>query len=337
MSGIPIPVGDPHLAIEVEHLHKTFTTWWGRRTTSLVDISLHVRRGTVHGFLGPNGAGKSTTIRALMGLTRCRGTLRVLGHEVPRHLPRVVDRIGVIVERPRFPAEFSGRRNLRHLADSLGLDRRRVDQVLDTCDLTRAADIRYGAYSLGMKQRLAIAASLLTDPDIIILDEPTNGLDPQGIRDVRQLTRRLADAGRTVLISTHLLAEVEQIADEVTIVHAGRTVAAGPLPALAGGRRQWRLTLAAHDASAPTAMQVLAQRGWQVSREPNALLVAGDEPGHAITQTVASAGLWVDSLTPISTGLEETFLQLTHPGALAGDVPPLPIVTSTNPHHGSLR
>ncbi|GAA1704338.1 ABC transporter ATP-binding protein [Propioniferax innocua] len=327
----------PEMAVEVDQLNKSFTTWWGRTTPSLISIDLHVRRGTVHGFLGPNGAGKSTTIRALMGLTRCNGRMRVFGHEVPEHLPRVIHRVGAIVERPRFPTEFSGYRNLRHLAGSLGLPNREIGRVLDICDLNSAAHIRYGAYSLGMKQRLAIAAALLTEPDLIILDEPTNGLDPQGIRHMRQLTRRLADEGRTVLISTHLLAEVEQIADDITIVNGGRTVAAGSLDAFAGGRQRWRLTLAAHEASASVAQQTLQQRGWQVVPEGGALIVLGDEPGYAITQTLTAAGLWVESLTPVSTGLEETFLQLTAPGVRPGELPPTPITSSTNPHHGSLR
>ena len=325
-------------AIEVDHLRKHFRTWWGRRTPSLVDLNLHVRRGCVHGFLGPNGAGKSTTIRALMGLCRVQqGSMRILGHPLPTAQAKVARHVGAIVERPRFPGEFTGRRNLRHLADSLGLPRSAIDRVLDTCDLRSAADMRTSAYSLGMKQRLAIAAALLTEPDIVILDEPTNGLDPQGIQDVRALTRRLADDGRTVLISTHLLSEMEQIADDVTIVNAGRTLAEGPIEALAGGRRRWRLVLAAHDASAPAAMHQLQQRGWQVAKESGHLVVLGDEPGHAITRALSASDLWVDSLTPLHTGLEETFLTLTAPGVRPGDLPESPITASTNPHRGDLR
>lgn len=336
MLSSPAQLDSPY-AIEIEGLSKTFTTWWGRQTPSLVDVEMRVRRGTVHGFLGPNGAGKSTTIRAIVGLNRVQGRIKVFGHSIPDELPQVVHRMGAIVERPRFPGEFSGRRNLLHLAVSLGLPRTAVDRVLDTVDLTSQANTRYGAYSLGMKQRLAIAAALLTEPDLVILDEPTNGLDPAGIQHMRGLTRRLAEEGRTVLISSHLLSEVQQMVDEVTIVNAGRTVAAGPLEALAGDRRRWRLVLAAHDHSAPQAAGLLRQHGWEVAAEPGALLVGGDEPGHAITRTLATANLWVESLTPERTGLEETFLSLTAPGIRPGELPPQPVRTAANHRHGEWR
>lgn len=333
----PATVPETPWAIEATGLCKIHRHWSGRMQRALQSVDLRVRRGTVHGFLGPNGAGKSTTIRALLGLTRCSGRMSILGYRVPEHLPAVIDRVGAIVERPRFPGEFSGRRNLLQIAHSLGRTRRDVDRVLDTTDLHRAADTRYKAYSLGMKQRLAIAAALLTEPELIILDEPTNGLDPQGIADVRRLTRQLASEGRTVLISSHLLHEVQQIADDITIINAGTTVAAGPLSALAQGRMRWRVRLADHLQTRDRAASVLRHQGWEVTGVDQDLLVAGDEPGHAITRTLAAEGLWIDALTLERTGLEETFLRLTTPGLVPGDLPPGPVTTNVDPHQSPLR
>ena len=176
----------------------------------LRSLELNVPRGGVHGLLGPNGSGKTTTIRILLGLVRANfGRAHILGHEVPGDLPAVIGQVGAIVESPKFAPRMTGRHNLDVLADSIGVPRRRVTEVLLEVGLAADADRRFASYSLGMKQRLAIAATLLKSPEVLIFDEPTNGLDPVGIHDIRSTMRALADSGRTVLVSSHILSEIE--------------------------------------------------------------------------------------------------------------------------------
>lgn len=215
------------LVIETTGLRKTYASRRGRQV-ALDGLDLAVPAGGVHGFLGPNGSGKTTTIRMVLGLARAdAGSMRLLGADVPSRLSDVIDRVGAVVEQPRLFPGFSGRRNLQLLARSIGADDARVDEVLGTVGLgDRGAD-RYKAYSLGMKQRLAIAATLLKRPDLLVLDEPTNGLDPAGIREIRDLVRELAASGTTVLISSHILAEVQQVCDSVSIIGRGRLLAGG--------------------------------------------------------------------------------------------------------------
>ncbi|MDN5771043.1 MAG: ATP-binding cassette domain-containing protein, partial [Microlunatus sp.] len=214
-------------ALQTTGLVKTYR----RRRVSIpaVDrLDLRVPAGGVHGFLGPNGSGKTTTIRMALGLIRAdAGQIEVFGSEIPQRLPEVVDRVGAIVEQPKFFPNFSARRNLELLATGIGAPRQRVGAVLDEVDLGERARDRYKTYSLGMKQRLAIAATLLKDPDLLIFDEPTNGLDPAGIHAIRQTMRRLADQGKTVLVSSHILTEVQLIAGTVTIIGRGRLLAEG--------------------------------------------------------------------------------------------------------------
>jgi len=214
-------------AVSTRGLRKTYRHR-GRRVVAVGGLDLDVPLGGVHGFLGPDGAGKTTTIRMLLGLVRPdAGTVRVLDRPVPDALPDVVQRVGAIVESPRFFPAFSGRRNLELLAAAIGTPPARVDRVLADVGLADRAGSPFRTYSLGMKQRLAIAATLLKDPELVIFDEPTNGLDPAGIHEVRRTMRALADAGRTVLVSSHILAEVQQVADTVSIVTQGRLVASG--------------------------------------------------------------------------------------------------------------
>src|SRR5687767_7278862 len=200
---------------------------------ALDGLDLLVETGGVHGFLGPNGSGKTTTIRILLGLVAPDpgfGDIRLLDQPVPAGLPQVVGEVGALVETPLFFPGFSGRLNLRLLAEAAGVTRARVEECLELVDLADRADDRFKGYSLGMKQRLGIAAALLKAPRLLVLDEPSNGLDPAGIRDVRELIRRLGNDGRTtVLLSSHLLAEIEQVCDSVTILARGRRVASGPV------------------------------------------------------------------------------------------------------------
>lgn len=222
------------LAISSSGLTKRFRS--GQVAVNAIDLA--VPTGAVYGFLGPNGSGKTTTIRLLLGLIRpTAGDHRLLGEPMPRKAAQVLPRVGAIVEGPAFHPYLSGLDNLRRLdAADRTVDARtasaRIGAALDRVGLRAAADKRYHHYSLGMRQRLAIAAALLRPRDLLLLDEPTNGLDPQGTREVRALLLELAQAGSTVLLSTHLLSEVEQICTHVGVMHLGRLVAQAPLPEL---------------------------------------------------------------------------------------------------------
>ena len=216
--------------LEIAGLRKTFRTLRGGPRRALDGFDMVVEEGQVHGFLGPNGSGKTTTLRTLLGLVGADGgTMRLFGQPVPQALPHVVYRFGAIVESPQFFGNFSGRRTLTLLATAGGVPHRRVDEVLELVGMRDRAGDRVRTYSLGMQQRLAVASALLKSPELLILDEPANGLDPAGIREMRDLMRDLAAAGATVLVSSHLLDEVEQICDSVTIISRGRRVAAGPV------------------------------------------------------------------------------------------------------------
>src|SRR5215212_9139933 len=198
-------------AIEITGLRKAYRTRKGRQL-AVAGLDLKVPAGGVHGFLGPNGSGKTTSIRMLLGLIRAdAGSMTVFGRPVPAQLPEVVGRVGAIVESPKFFPAFSGRKNLELLAEAIGAPRTRVGEVLEQTSLGERGKDRFKAYSLGMKQRLAIAATLLKEPDLLILDEPTNGLDPAGIREIRETIRDLGESGVTVLLSSHILAEVQQV------------------------------------------------------------------------------------------------------------------------------
>lgn len=268
--------------------------------------------GRVHGFLGPNGSGKTTTLRALLGLVRAdSGDVRMLGRQVPHELPAVVSNVGALIEAPQFFRNFSGRRNLTYLNDVAGQPSARVDEVLDVVDLSDRADDLVKGYSLGMRQRLGIAAALLKRPSLLLLDEPSNGLDPAGIRDVRSLLRRLADDGTTVLLSSHLLAEVEQVCDEVTIVSHGRTVTTGPVRDVlsqasgSGGRLRARVP------DLEAGQRTLAAAGLTATTEHGQLLVTGADDPSTVTRVLAESGIYLSELIADRVGLEEAFLLLT--------------------------
>lgn len=225
------------LAVSTRGLRKTYRSLRGKRTVAVQGLDLDVPAGGVHGFLGPNGSGKTTSIRMLLGLIRAdAGTMSIFGQPVPQQLPQVVSRVGAIVESPKFFPTFSGHKNLRLLAEAIGVDRKRVDEVLAETSLGERGKDRYKTYSLGMKQRLAIAATLLKEPELLIFDEPTNGLDPAGIREIRETMRELGQQGRTVLVSSHILAEVEQVADTVSIIGHGRLLASGSVAEVIGSK-----------------------------------------------------------------------------------------------------
>ena len=297
------------VAVRTVNLRKTYFSRGSRRVALVSGLTMSVPHGGVHGFLGPNGSGKTTTIRMLLGLVRAdAGRMRIFGTTVPRALPEVIDRIGAIVEAPKFFPTFTGRRNLELLAGGIGVPRTAVDDVLERTAARDRAGEKYKGYSLGMKQRLAIAATLLKSPDLLIFDEPTNGLDPAGIHEIRGTMRRLADEGRAVLVSSHILAEVEQVADTVSIIGRGGLLAEGHVKDILGGAgvSQVRVGVASPD----RAQQVLQADGFSLTRDGQHLLVGTDDPS-AVTRALAGHGLYVSELVPVRPDLESAFLSLT--------------------------
>ncbi|RHA38337.1 ABC transporter ATP-binding protein [Cellulomonas rhizosphaerae] len=290
-------------------LRKTYRSFTLREVVAVEGLDLEVPVGGVHAFLGPNGAGKTTTIRMLLGLERPdSGSIRVLGHDLPGGLGAAVAKVGAIVEQPRFYPAFSGRRNLSLLAQSVGAGAK-VDGLLAQVGLADRAGDRYRSYSLGMKQRLAVASTLLKDPELVIFDEPTNGLDPAGVHDVRTIMRALADAGRTVLVSSHMLAEVEQVADTVSIVVGGRLVADGRVADLIGSRARGAVRV---DVTDPVrGGEALERRGWIVRRDGEVLVVEGVDDPVEISRVLADAGVYARELVAERPDLEQVFLELT--------------------------
>jgi ABC-2 type transport system ATP-binding protein len=294
---------------------------------ALDGLDLSVPTGGVFGFLGPNGSGKTTTIRCLLGLVRpSAGTCRVLGHDVASSaaLAEVIGRVGAIVESPALFPTMTGRRNLELLARTMGIGARTLEASLDQVGLAERADDRVKSYSLGMRQRLALAAALLKDPELLVLDEPANGLDPAGIRATRQLLRRLGDEGRTVFVSSHHLGEVEQLCDAVAIVSRGRCIASGTVQQILHARRPSRVLVRVPDPTAGraalagvgvTATLVAdgAERGGG-----DALLVDVDAGSAAwVNRALVESGQWLTELRPVEASLEDVFLSLTVPGELA--------------------
>ena len=302
------PTGGP--AATTSYLVETndLTKRYGGRITAVNRVSLSVRRGEVYGFLGPNGAGKTTTLRMLLGLVRpTSGTATVLG-EPPGH-PGTLARVGALVETPGFYPYLSGRDNLRVLARHAGVARKRVDAALERVDLSDRAGDRYATYSLGMKQRLGVAATLLKDPELLVLDEPTNGLDPAGMRDMRALIRELGSSGHTVLLSSHLLGEVQQLCDRVGVISRGQLIAESTVDDLRGQAgllvRAEPLDLAREHAERLLgADQVTAVDGTL------RLQAAPSEAGR-INHALVAADVVVSELRPLERTLEEVFLEMT--------------------------
>nr|WP_245719140.1 ATP-binding cassette domain-containing protein [Micromonospora rhizosphaerae] len=274
---------------------------------------MRVDAGQIHGFLGPNGSGKTTTLRALLGLVRADGgRMSMLGAPSPQRLPEVAGRVGAIVESPQFFGNFTARRTLRLLALAGGVPTGRVDEVLEQVGLRDRGDERVKGYSLGMKQRLAVASALLKSPELLILDEPANGLDPAGIREMRDLMRSLAEAGVTVLLSSHILAEIQLICDHVTIISHGRRVAAGPVDEVLAGFDQHEY--AVRVAEPERAGELLRALGLSVTAQPDRLVVGGVDEPELITRTLGEQGVWVRELVPLRPDLESVFLELTGTG-----------------------
>jgi ABC-type multidrug transport system ATPase subunit len=284
------------------------TKQYGSRISAVVDLDLTVRRGEVYGLLGPNGSGKTTTLRMLLGLVRpTSGTARVLGKDPGD--PAGLRGVGALVESPAFYPYLSGRDNLRVVASYAGVSPVRVEEVLETVELTGRAGDKVRKYSLGMTQQLGVAAALLKDPELLILDEPTNGLDPRGMADVRELVRKVSRGERTVLLSSHLLGEVEQICERVGIVREGRMIAEAPAQELRS-REGLAVRVEPLEEALRTAQ---ALRGVEKAWVDNDVLRLLTDPGRGaeINAGLVRAGLRVSELRPVERSLEEVCLQLT--------------------------
>jgi ABC-2 type transport system ATP-binding protein len=287
--------------IEVENLSKRFG-----KTQAVAGLSFRVEPGTITGFLGPNGAGKSTTLRSILGLVHPdAGRTIVLG--VPyRELDRPMHRVGAVLEASEVHPGRSGRNHLRVLAAAAGLPRSRVDEVLALVELGGPARRRVKGYSLGMRQRLGLAAALLGDPEVLVLDEPANGLDPAGIRWLRDLLRSLAAEGRTILVSSHVLAEVAQTVDRVVIIHRGRLIQqASVADVLAGAVGATRV----RSPDGARLRELLAAEGATIGESDGTLLV--DTAPERVGEIAAANGVVLHELTVERATLEEVFLELT--------------------------
>src|SRR5215218_5914895 len=288
---------------------RDLTKRYGPRIVAVDRVSLTVRRGEVYGFLGPNGAGKTTTLRMLLGLVRpTSGTASVLGH--PPGDPEGLARVGALVESPAFYPYLSGRDNLRVIAHYANAPKKRIEATLDLVDLSDRARDKFATYSLGMKQRLGVAAAVLKDPELLILDEPTNGLDPAGMADMRALIRRLGSGERTVLLSSHLLGEVEQICDRVGVISGGSLIAEGTVEELRGGAA---LLVAAKplDRARERAEQLLGA-GRVQTVDGTLRLDADPATAGRINRELVGANVEVTELRPMERTLEEVFLEMTN-------------------------
>lgn len=300
--------------LDLAGLRKEYRTFRGEPTLAVDDLDLRIEQpGCVVGFLGPNGSGKTTTIRCTLGLIRpTAGRVHLLGEEMPGGAAAAIRRVGALVEQPKFFGDFTGRRNLRLLARIGGRTRQDIDQALELVGLADAAGTKFHKYSLGMKQRLAVAATLLKDPDLLVLDEPANGLDPAGIVEMRRMLRDLADAGKTVFVSSHQLGEIEQVCDQVVIINHGRVVAAGGVGEVMASASRDRAIVDVDGADA--ALAVLLAAGFEAAAGPRSGTVAVESPpddAAEITRVLADQGIYLRGLRIEGQNLEEVFLTLT--------------------------
>jgi ABC-2 type transport system ATP-binding protein len=304
-------------AIQASGLTKRF----GDRT-AIDRVDLEVPRGSAFGFLGPNGAGKTTMIRMLLGLTHASaGSMSVLGRPVPAERSAALARVGAIVEEPRFHPHLSGRENLRIVAAARGpMARERIDPALARVGLAERAQEKVKKYSLGMRQRLGVARCLLADPLLLILDEPTNGLDPGGIQEFREMIRTMVELeGRTVFLSSHLLDEVEKICDHAAIVDRGKILMQGAISELAAGGTRHELIVSVDDAERALALLEGCEHAQRAQRSDEGLrVILADGPetspssrAAAVNAVLVGSGLEVSRLEPVRQSLEQRFLEVT--------------------------
>jgi ABC-2 type transport system ATP-binding protein len=286
----------------------SLTKRYGRGVLAVDSVDMSVRRGEVYGFLGPNGAGKTTTLRMLVGLIRpTSGTATVAGH-TPGD-PAGLAKIGSLIEGPGFYPYLSGRENLMVVADMVGVGKKRVDEMLDLVELGTRANRKFGTYSTGMKQRIGVAAALLKDPELVILDEPTNGLDPQGMAEMRKLIKDIGQSDRTVLLSSHLLGEVEQICDRVGVISNGHLVIQSTVQELLG---EEGVLVRAQPIEQAQDFLTRMFGPAAISRQDGAIhLKTKPENSARINRELMNAGIGVSELRPFERSLEEVFFQLT--------------------------
>ena len=329
-----VPEYDENVIISTSRLTKVFG-----KLVAVNDLHLQVMRGDVFGFLGPNGSGKTTTIRMLLGLIRpTAGRAIIFGMDNAYQLSPILARIGAIVETPVFYPYLSGSDNLHVIAAASGMmqgsaNNRRIDEVLEVVELRRQARQAYRTYSLGMKQRLGIAAALLTDPELVLLDEPTNGLDPQGVFEIRQLIKRLSELGKTIFLSSHILYEVQQVCNRVAILQRGNLVKQGDVSELLrrGEQIELRFNTDEQTRQALATLQQMRDQGldWisemqiEMNRKGQPLLrVAAPTARSAeINALLARYQLFAAELHPREGSLEEIFLELTAPTSSDGHHP----------------
>ncbi|MGD0196545.1 MAG: ATP-binding cassette domain-containing protein [Solirubrobacteraceae bacterium] len=283
-----------------------------REVLAVDGVDIDLPAGIVAGFVGPNGAGKTTTIQLLLGLAHpTGGSARVLGEPI-EHPERYLRRVGALIESPAFYPALSGQRNLEVLVRLGRLDAHRIPEVLELVGLTGRAGDRVKTYSLGMKQRLGVAAALLPDPDLVILDEPTNGLDPSGIREMRSVMRGLADRGITVLVSSHLLAEIEAICDHLMMIDHGRIVFQGAIAGLLDAQHAGIVARPEHDSDLEQLMKLAASAGKPARIEDGALYVTADEDWAAeLNRQAFAAGITLRALEVTRASLEDAFFAIT--------------------------
>jgi ABC-type multidrug transport system ATPase subunit len=297
------------VVLSIRNLSKQY----GKRL-AVDNLSLDVRRGEVFGFLGPNGAGKTTTIRMMLGLIApTGGSVDILGKDITFYRAEILPRVGALVETPALYLYLSGRDNLRAVGSALGgVPRARIDDVLELVGLQNRQKDRVRTYSLGMKQRLGVAMALLQDPDVLVLDEPANGLDPAGIVEMRDLMHRLSAEGKTVFISSHLLPEVRQICTRVAIINLGKLVTESTVEELTSGRGEFVVTLE----RAQEALAVLRAQDWGRNarlNEQGALITpAPANRGRELNLFLVKAGFAPDTISQATQDLEEVFLRLTN-------------------------
>ena len=299
------------IVIETYDLTKRYGTRRGQSVLAVDQVSFAVEQGQVFGFLGPNGSGKTTTIGMLMGIINpTGGSFRLFGASEPRDLVAARARVGATLETPNFYPYMSGRDNLRVAAAVKGVGRPRIEECLELVGLADRAGDRFRTYSLGMKQRLALAATMLNDPELVVLDEPANGLDPQGIREIREIIRILADRGKTIFLSSHLLWEVERTCTHVSIVRKGRIVATGTVEEVVGGGTAALLRAGDEDALA-AALQGYSEAASVRRSEGGVVVTLKSEDLAGLNRYLAGRGIHVSHLAPHRQSLEEAFMELT--------------------------
>lgn len=295
-------------AVEISELTKRFGEF-----TAVDSLSFRVPKGSIFGFLGPNGAGKTTTLGMILGLIPIdAGSATVLGFDVRTQLPLALNRTGALVERPAFYPYLSGRRNLSLLAKIAGInDQAIVDRALKDVGLTDRANAKFGGYSTGMKQRLGIAAALIKQPELVILDEPTSGLDPAGQLEIRNLVRELAEAGRTIVLSSHLLNEVQEVCTHVAIIDRGKLVQTGPLARILAAEEVVEISVVDRAEQARDLIRTLPEVKHADILDGQLIVEVPTVKSAAINRALVEAGFDVSGLNARQSKLEERFLDLT--------------------------